>query len=56
PAARRATVEHIAEFVSTLLRESDANVTLFNIPESEDEASTGEFCSVASVTGWSTRD
>ncbi|ESS12866.1 MAG: universal stress protein UspA related nucleotide-binding protein [uncultured archaeon A07HR60] len=37
------TVEHIAEFVSTLLRESDANVTLFNIPESEDEASTGEF-------------
>ncbi|ERG92577.1 MAG: hypothetical protein J07HQW1_02621, partial [Haloquadratum walsbyi J07HQW1] len=37
------TVEYIVDFVEKLLRESDTEITLFNIPEDEDEASTGEF-------------
>jgi Universal stress protein family. len=38
-----ATVENIVDFVVTLLRESDTNITLFNIPGDEEEASVGEF-------------
>lgn len=38
-----ATVGPIVEFVAALLRGSDADVTLFHVPESEADAETGEF-------------